>query len=221
MIRTSFIASLALSSVAIAGDWTADGNHLSFTGPVEGGDSIVLDYLLQQAAGHDVIVDIETPGGLASEGIFMTEALAAYPGRVVTRAVGSGAWSAGAMMWIAGDQKLVATDSVVGFHLAYVPGCMSCDTSGINGLIGGVIANAGMQGDRRAWPFLRTLLLDMAQVRDQYGPQGFVMLGGDGDRDLGNWWDFYPSAAELIDQGDDHVGRTNEGPALEPRPVTD
>ncbi len=215
MNRTNLIMAFAfgagITAVAQAGDWSVNGSTLSFTGPVENGDALALEDLLIQQAGRDITVDIETPGGLAIEGVLMTESLAAYPGRVVTRAVGEGAWSAGAMMWIAGDQKLVATDSVVGFHLAYVPGCSTCDTAGINGLIGGVITNAGMGNREGAWPFMRTLLLDMALVRDQFGPQGFVMLGGTGVRSLGNWWDFYPGAAGLL-EGNEHVGRTRRRP---------
>lgn len=225
MNRTMLIAATlfgaGLTSLANAGDWnvTDEGEmvYIQFSGPVEDGDWEQLNDGLVQAAGRQVVLDIETPGGLAVEGIIMCDMITNYPGTIATRAVGSGAWSAGAMMWVGGDIQVIEPDSVVGFHLAYVPGCRTCDTAGINGIIGGVIGNAVTSRQSTAWPTARDLLIDMATVRDTYGPQGFVMFNAEGRKDIGMWWDFYPDASDLISEGDQHVGRTQ--PGIEARPV--
>ncbi len=211
MNRFATIITLALSATATAGDWTVTDQgetvYIQFSGPVTDGDWEQLELGLGLAAGRQVVLDIETPGGLAVEGVIMSDMITNYPGTIATRAVGSGAWSAGAMMWIGGDIQVIEDDSVVGFHLAYVPDCRSCDTAGINGIIGGVIANA-VTANGGPWPAARSLLIDMATVRDAFGPQGFVMFNENGAKDMGMWWDFYPEAGELLTEDGSHVGRT-------------
>lgn len=212
-IRT-LIAATLIASAASAGDFVVQGNRVSFFGPVESGDTHTLLDILDSMAGRDFTLEIETPGGVASEGIMMLDCLSNYPGIITTKAVRSGAWSAGGMMWLGGTITVVAPDSVVGFHLAYVPGCNSCDTGPINAIIGGVMANAVVSQDPRRWRSIRQLLLEMAECRDIYGPQGFVMLGGDGRKSIGAWWDYYPDAAELIKEGSRNVGRSNTRPEV-------
>jgi membrane-bound ClpP family serine protease len=224
MIRTFLLAATVVTtspSTAKAGDFIVQGNRVSFIGPVESGDTNNLLDILDGMAGRGFTLEIETPGGLAVEGIMMLDALVAYPGLVTTKAVRSGAWSAGGMMWLGGDITVIPKDSVVGFHLAYVPGCNTCDTGPINAIIGGVMANAAVARGPERWYGMRNLLLDMAYARDQHGPQGFVMFGGNGVKDIGNWWDFYPEAAELLEEGNDHVGRTNTRPEVPAGPAAD
>ncbi len=216
MNRNNLIMALAfgagLTSLSSAGDFVATedilGRHiLSFSGPVESGDADYLEDYMQERAGGDFRLRIETPGGLAVEGIAMCDMIVTYPGTIVTEAVDSGAWSAGAMMWVAGDIRVIEVDSVVGFHLAYVPGCEACETAPINAIIGGVIARASYRGDERLWPGTRNLLLDMAWCRMDYGPQGFVMFDHTGRKDIGQWWVYYPDSASLLIEDSEHVGR--------------
>jgi hypothetical protein len=217
------VAALAgsLSASAQAGDFTESQDILgrttvSFSGPVEFGDADNLERIMRGLGGHAFTLEIETPGGMAVEGISMCDMITSYPGTITTVAVGSGAWSAGAMMWIGGDITTIQTGSVVGFHLAYIPGCRGCDTAGINGIIGGVIARASFRCDANRWPGTMHLLIDMAVCRDEFGPQGFVMYNHEGRKDIGQWWDFYPDAAELLDEGDNHVGRARRNDTEEP-----
>lgn len=201
------------ATTATAGDWAESCNLLgkdvlTFTGAVELGDSDYLWDYIQRQAGHDFILEIETPGGVAVEGIAMCDMLTTYPGNVTTVAIGTGAWSSGAMMWIGGDVMIIRTGSVVGFHLAYIPGCYQCDCSPINSIVGSVLTAAAVRGDMSRYPALRQLVLEIAICRADFGPQGFVMINSAGKKDIGVWWEYYPEAVSCIINGEEHVGRT-------------
>ena len=212
MIRTFLIATtvvLTSPSVVQAGDFAVQDDRVSFTGPIERGDTAQLLAVFEAQQGADFTLTIESPGGWAVEGIMLLDAMVMYPGKITTVAVGTGAWSAGGMMWLGGDRTLIAPNSVVAFHLSYVEGCFECDTGPINALIGGVMANAAVARGPERWPFMRSLLIDMAECRSQFGPQGFVMFDGNGDKHIGHWWTYYPTAGDNIQEGDNHVGRTD------------
>ena len=227
MIRSvlcSLVLALGLQSGLSAGDFAESvsptGNVLTFTGAVGRGDSDQLrDYLSRQNGG-DFRFRIETPGGLAGEGVAMCDMLRSYAGSVTTEAFGDGAWSAGAMMWVAGTTTVIDTDSVVGFHLAYIPGCETCDTSGINAVIGGVLTRA-MLRQPSDWNAVIQLLFDMAHARQAFGPQGFVMFAADGSKNVGRWWDFYPTADETLDGDFNNVGRVRPADTSESCPDPD
>jgi hypothetical protein len=193
---------MALTSVATAGNFVItdeDGTSVSvhYTGYVEGSDvrqwNVIADYIGNRVC----ILTIDSGGGSAYGGLDLYWALEAHP-RLVTKA-GSiqGAWSAAAIMWLAGDHKLLAPNSGVWFHAAFCtwdPNPMpsiGCDTSNFQRELIPVLANAGFHGP--------TFNLYLNHIQVLYGTDGWVGVSADGwfIRDTTDWT-FEPFNPELL-----------------------
>ncbi len=108
-------------------DWSAL-RQVHLHGPVDVFDSIRMKQALNAIEIDDdvtsVTISICSPGGVYFEAPRMIEAIRDYAERsglqIVTCAVDRGAWSAAAMVWLAGDVLQIAEGaSAVGFHAPY------------------------------------------------------------------------------------------------------
>jgi len=104
--------------------------HVHIQGEIDLFDSVRLKQALRKLELADhvkaVMISIDSPGGLYLEAPRMIRAIRDYAAehdvKVVTAAVGEGAWSAAAMVWLAGDVlQIVDGGAAVGFHAAYDP----------------------------------------------------------------------------------------------------
>ena len=168
-----------------------------YTGKVERYDPVLWDIIVSKAGDRTILLTIDSPGGDAYAGLRLYWALEAHP-RLVTIAGGDvGAWSAAAIMWLAGDHKLIDPHGAVWFHAAYCtwdpepPVEIGCDTSDFQKHLVRVFDNAGFIGASfNAWLNL---------VQKTYGTDGWIGITNDGweMRDTTDWW-FKPFNKEWI-----------------------
>lgn len=191
-----------ICAIARAGDFVITDEDTSsvsvhYTGYVLQSD-VLQWYMVSAHAGDRVIIlTIDSGGGSAYGGLDLYWALEAHP-RLVTRA-GSlqGAWSAAAIMWLAGDHRLLAPNSGVWFHAAFCswdPNPMpsiGCDTSDFQLELIPVLANAGFHGP--------TFNLYLNHIQLLYGTDGWVGVSADGwfIRDTTEWT-FEPFNPEIL-----------------------
>lgn len=100
-------------------------------GPIEMFDSARMEQALLQASKRNpnmrsLQIVISSPGGLYLEGLKTYDAIRAFSDKskgvsVTTITAGPGAWSAGGIIWAAGDRMVITPGSAVGFHPAYNP----------------------------------------------------------------------------------------------------
>lgn len=192
----------SLSAIATAGDFritSEDSSSVSvhYTGVVESRDVWQWHAVSATAGDRVIILTIDSGGGSAYGGLDLYWALEAHP-RLVTRAGSiTGAWSAAAIMWLAGDHRLLAPNSGVWFHAAYCswdPNPMpsiGCDTSDFQRELIPVLTNAGFHGPTF------NLILNHLQMR--FGTDGWVGVTEDGwaVRDTTDWT-FEPFNPELL-----------------------
>lgn len=104
--------------------------QIHIQGPIDVFDSVRLKQALESIElDKDVkaiTISICSPGGVYFEAPKMIDVIRAYAKennvKIITSAVGRGAWSAAAMVWLAGDCAQIARgNSAVGFHAAYDP----------------------------------------------------------------------------------------------------
>ena len=192
----------SICAIARAGDFRvtdADASTVSvhYTGYVERTD-VWKWHLLSEVIGDRVcILTIDSGGGSAYGGLELYWALEAHP-RLVTRA-GSmqGAWSAAAIMWLAGDHQLIAENGAVWFHAAYCrwgPDPMpdiGCDTTEFQHHLIKVLNNAGYHGE--------SFNAVLNYVQQTHGTDGWIGVTADGWQmfDSTDWW-FKPFNKELI-----------------------
>jgi hypothetical protein len=192
----------SICSGVVAGTFTitaGDESTISveYTGTVENYD---LDswYIVEDFAdGRVILLTINSPGGDAYAGLRLYAALAEND-RLVTIAGGSyGAWSAAAIMWLAGDHKLIEEHGAVWFHAAYcvwdpepLPD-IGCDTSHFQMYLVAVLDHAGFDGEK----FNDFLNLTQAA----HGTDGWIGVTNDGwfSRDTTEWW-FKPFNVDWI-----------------------
>ena len=143
----------------------------SYTGEVTSQDAEMLDVLARAWSGYELIIHIDSPGGLAYEGVELYWMAKRHN---VTTVAGHhfGAYSAAALFWLGGGDKALTVDgSIVGFHLAYCnpynpPGCPTADVDGEFYKI--LIDSLGRKAAHELWG-------RMLSVLDVYGSQGFVL----------------------------------------------
>ena len=183
----------ALCAIATGGNFVIvdeDPSSVSvhYTGTVYDSDVFAWRQVSDYAGHRVVLLTIDSGGGSAYGGLELYWALEAHP-RLVTIAGGqTGAWSAAAIMWLAGDHKLIAEHGAVWFHAAFctwdpepVPD-IGCNTSGFQTLLVGVLSNAGYHGETFNWY--------LNHVQFHYGTDGWIGVDADGWwlRDTGLWY---------------------------------
>ena len=118
------VAAFFITSAATAGSFTVTGEDSQAIDVLYYGDVYRFDYLkwneiVTAAEGRVIILTIETYGGSAYGGADLYWAIEQTP-RVITKAgTVYGAWSAGALMWMAGDHRIVPEGATVGWHRAF------------------------------------------------------------------------------------------------------
>ena len=117
------IAALFVTSAATAGDFIVteeDSSSISvwYIGEVFRHDATKWLDIREQANGRLIILTIDSYGGSAYGGFDLYWEI--EKDRVVTIAgKWQGAWSAAAIMWMAGDERIVPEHSAVGWHRAF------------------------------------------------------------------------------------------------------
>ena len=189
-------------STATAGDFRvtdADDSSVSvhYTGTVERRDVRQWNVLTEVIGDRVVILTIDSGGGSAYGGLELYWALEAHPRLVTVAGSLKGAWSAAAIMWLAGDHQLIAENGAVWFHAAY---CrwgsepnpdIGCDTTEFQQLLVWVFDNAGYHGESfNAW---------LNAVQQMHGTDGWIGVSHDGWQlfDSTDWW-FKPFDKELL-----------------------
>ena len=192
----------ASCSFAEAGDFKVTGADASsvsvhYSGYVERLDVRQWHIISEVAGDRVIILTIDSGGGSAYGGLELYWALEAHP-RLVTRAGSQvGAWSAAAIMWLAGDHQLIAENGAVWFHAAYCswgPDPMpdiGCDTTEFQYHLIRVLSNAGYHG--------ATFNTVLNYVQMTHGTDGWIGVTHDGWQmfDSTDWW-FTPFNKELL-----------------------
>ena len=183
----------SLCSTASAGWFEVkdeDGTSISvhYIGTVERIDTVLWDMIVTKAGNRVILLTIDSPGGHAYAGLELYWKMEAHPRLVTIAGSEVGAWSAAAIMWLAGDHRLIATNGAVWFHAAYCswdptpPTNIGCDTSEFQRHLVMVLDNAGFYGSAfNAWLNL---------VQEAHGTDGWIGVTNDGweMRDTTEWW---------------------------------
>lgn len=177
------LAAALLSSAALGGDFTvtkvdATVVEVHYTGVVEEGDCAKWAEIEKVAAPRTVILTIDTPGGEAFEGLKLYWALEAYDGLVTLGGSEYGAWSAGAIMWLAGDYRWVEEGGTVAFHRAYCSWDpfpfprIGCNPTPVDIAFAAIASDAGYNGP--AFAFLLII------VQTDCGTDGWIRIDHEG-----------------------------------------
>jgi hypothetical protein len=181
-IVTALAVVFAISSSALAGRFVVTANdysslHVTYQGEVLDGDHKKWEAIEQRASNRVIYLTIESGGGSAYEGIRLYWTLQDYP-YLVTKASRYGAYSAAAIMWLAGDVREVPKGTIVAFHSAYCTWdpqgtpSIGCDTSDFQIHLINVLDNAGYNG--RAFNAL------LNEVQAVFGTDGWIAIHHEG-----------------------------------------
>ena len=187
----------ALCSSASAGDFRVTLEdygtiEVEYTGEVYDSDVSRWDRIVEIADGRTIILTINSGGGSAYGGLDLYWALESYDNLVTIAGADYGAWSAAAIMWTAGDYRMVEAGGAVWFHSAYCnwdpdpqPN-IGCDTRDFQDELIKVLDDAGYDGE------LFNFLLNMRQLES--GTDGWIGKTNKGwfERDTTDWtiWPF-------------------------------
>lgn len=168
-----------------------------YTGTVERYDLYMWDAIAATADGRTILLTIDSGGGSAYAGLGLYWKMEAYAKLVTIAGSEVGAWSAAAIMWLAGDHQLIEKNGAVWFHAAYCtwdptpPVSIGCDTRDFQRHLVPVLDNAGYNGEAfNAWLNL---------VQEAHGTDGWIGITAAGYqmRDTTDWW-FKPFNKEWI-----------------------
>ncbi len=148
---------LACSTVASAGNFEiieedAGSVEVEYTGMVDFGDTWKWAAITKHADGRVIFLVINSGGGYAHAGTDLYWALEAYPNLVTYAGADYGAYSAAAVMWLAGDERRVEIGGGVWFHAAYCdwdptpPTDIGCDTTEFQSALIECLEDAGFIG---------------------------------------------------------------------------
>tara|TARA_B110000858_G_C17767425_1_gene457777 strand:- start:195 stop:842 length:648 start_codon:yes stop_codon:yes gene_type:complete len=146
-------------------------------------------YIAKRANGRVIKLTINSGGGSAYAGIELYWLMERYPRLQTVAGKAYGAWSAAAVMWLAGDIRTIEPGGgQVFFHAAYCdwdpepPVDIGCDTSVIQMFFADVWEDAGLDGLRfNEW-------LDVVQTK--MGTDGWIGITETG-------WHLYCSTSDL------------------------
>ena len=106
-----------------------------YIGTVDPLDIIRWEMLSSHAGNRVILLTIDSPGGHAYAGLELYWRMEAHPRLVTIAGSEVGAWSAAAIIWTAGDHRLIAQNGAVWFHAAFCtwdpepPVHIGCDTT--------------------------------------------------------------------------------------------
>lgn len=176
---------MLLSSVALAGSFEIEAEDLTlvtveYTGMVDFGDVDRWNDVVEYANGRVIKLIINSGGGYAYAGLDLYYALESYPNLITVGGKDYGAWSAAAIMWLAGDLKLVEPGGAVWFHAAYCTWdpwpapSIGCDTSNFQLQLMDLFEHAGYNGH------MFNMWLNIVQY--DAGTDGWIGIAA------GGWW---------------------------------
>ena len=187
------LLALFASASAMGGDFKVTGEDFQsmsvhYTGHVERWDPMLFSILAERCGNRVMIMTIDSPGGDAYAGLRLYWLMEAHPRLVTIAGNQLGAWSAAAIMWTAGDFKLIKENGAVWFHAAFCTWDsdpnpeIGCDTTEFQRHLVRVLDNAGFRGG------LFNMLLNTIQRK--HGTDGWVGVTNDGwfTRDTTDWW---------------------------------
>lgn len=182
MKQLTILASLFLASVAAAGDFEVTGCDETSVSVWYTGEVLRDDYLkwaeIEAIAGdRTIVLTIDSYGGSAFGGFDLYWAI--ERAKVIT--VGGnwrGAWSAAAIMWMAGDYRCVLPGGAVGWHRAYctwddqpMPD-IGCDVSVCDDEMTRIFDDAGYNGNLFTWT--------LQDIQWECGTDGWITVTNDG-----------------------------------------
>ena len=194
-LSVAFLSSIASGGVFYVTHEDISTVSATYFGEVYDRDVLGWQRLAEQADGRVIFLTINSPGGSAYGGIDLYWEMEKYP-YLVTTTSPYGAYSAAAIMWLAGDVRYIPDGGEVAFHAAY---CwwddgsdpdIGCDTSHFQLQLVAVLDDAGLDGD------LFNITLNSIQYL--FGTDGWILLwpGGDWyvwDSTEGWYLDFNPA----------------------------
>lgn len=195
----ALLIACAITSISAAGDFkVTDEDYGSvdvhYTGGVEDYDVHQWRSVVEYAGARVIYLTIDSPGGSAYGGLDLYWEMEAYPYLVTIAGGDFGAYSAAAIMWLAGDEKIIAEHGGVYFHAAFCtwdPSPMpniGCDTSVFQEALIKVLKDAGLRGTS-----FNALL---NEVQTLNGTDGWIVITNDGwflvDTTEWTWLDFEP-----------------------------
>lgn len=191
------LGALLLSSVATAGDFRIkeeDSSSITveYTGVVDFNDVERWLTIVDTAGDRVIILVINSGGGYAYAGIDLYWVMEKHPNLITVGGKDYGAWSAAAIMWLAGDLRtLEHGGGMVWFHAAYCSWDPSpnpnigCNTVDFQISLIEVFDDAGLRGVHfNNW---------LNHIQRVLGTDGWIGLVGKED----NWF-FYDSTDGLI-----------------------
>ncbi len=181
-----------MTANVFAGDFTVTAEDSSSISVEYYGDVYRYDYqkwdaIEALADGRVILLTINTYGGSAYGGFDLYWAIEETSNVVTICGSKLGAWSAGAIMWLAGDHKLIEKGGVVGFHRAF---CnwdprpfpdIGCDVSDCDDEMDDIFIDAGLTSKMTSW---------LITIQWSCGTDGWIEI-----RDDLSWW--------LVDSSDD------------------
>jgi hypothetical protein len=179
----AILAALAVSASAFAGDFKlieedAGMIEVHYTGGVEDYDVYQWNSTVEYANGRVIYLTIDSPGGSAYGGVDLYWAMEAYPYLVTIAGGDFGAYSAAAIMWLAGDERRIAERGGVYFHAAFCSWdpkpnpSIGCNTVPFQDVLIPVLKDAGLKGS-----LFNTVL---NQVQALNGTDGWITITNDG-----------------------------------------
>jgi hypothetical protein len=198
----SVLLALAASASAMGGTFTVTSQDSSsmavhYTGTVERWDPMFFRFLVDECGDRVMLMTIDSPGGDAYAGLQLYWLMEAHPRLVTIAGSQLGCWSAAALMWTAGDHKLIEGNGAVWFHAAFCQWDpepnpdIGCDTADFQHHLIKVLDNAGFHG--------ATFNALLNQLQRDNGTDGWVGITNEGwfTRDTTDWW-FKPFNGEII-----------------------
>ena len=177
------VAAYVVMASASAGDFTITDEdsgvvEVEYTGTVYRYDYAKWHLVEAHSQGRIIILTINTPGGSAFGGYDLYWAIEKTK-NVVTVAGSYGAWSAGAVMWMAGDHRVVAPNGQVGWHRAYCQWDpwpnpdIGCDPIMSDIAMDAIFADAG---------YGKLFGAHLINIQNRFGTDGWIIATTDG------WW---------------------------------
>lgn len=182
-MKAIFIAALlSLCGSAVAGEFEITGQDVTtlevhYTGGVDHYDHLKWQEVEKLAAGRTIILTLDTPGGSAWGGAALYWAIESYDHVITVAGSEMGAWSAGAIMWMAGDHRIVAEHGAVGWHRAFCqwdPNPMpdiGCDVTVFDEEMDRIFHDAGY-----GYSFTYKLIV----IQFHHGTDGWIIVTNDG-----------------------------------------
>lgn len=155
---------------------------VEYTGMVDYSDVDKWEKIVEYADYRTIVLVINSGGGYAHAGVELYWALEAYPLLITVGGSDFGAWSAAAVMWLAGDIRDIEKGGAVWFHAAYCTWDpyagpdIGCDTSAFQVELIYIFEDAEFNGQKfNEW---------LNVIQYSLGTDGWIGVTNEG----ADWW---------------------------------